>query len=88
MEETQAWIEEMAEHVKAIDKKHLLTVGLEGFYGPTSSPEKEDINPGKWYGKVGSDFLRNSRTPSIDFASVHIYPDHWYAVEVRMLSND
>ncbi|XP_042401377.1 mannan endo-1,4-beta-mannosidase 2-like [Zingiber officinale] len=73
----QAWIEEMAEHVKAIDEKHLLTVGLEGFYGSANSPEKEDINPGKWYGKLGSDFLRNSRTPSIDFASVHIYPDHW-----------
>ncbi|XP_074588277.1 mannan endo-1,4-beta-mannosidase 2-like [Curcuma longa] len=73
----QEWIEEMAEHVKAIDKKHLLTVGLEGFYGPTSSPEKKGVNPEKWYADVGSDFLRNSKTPAIDFASVHIYPDKW-----------
>ncbi|XP_042469148.1 mannan endo-1,4-beta-mannosidase 2-like [Zingiber officinale] len=73
----QEWIEEMAEHVKAIDKKHLLTVGLEGFYGPTSSAEKKGVNPEKWYADVGSDFLRNSKIPAIDFASVHIYPDKW-----------
>ncbi|KAG6521082.1 hypothetical protein ZIOFF_018148 [Zingiber officinale] len=77
LEEAQEWIEEMAEHVKAIDKKHLLTVGLEGFYGPTSSAEKKGVNPEKWYADVGSDFLRNSKIPAIDFASVHIYPDKW-----------
>ncbi|KAG6497969.1 mannan endo-1,4-beta-mannosidase 2-like isoform X1 [Zingiber officinale] len=74
----QEWIEEMAEHVKGIDKKHLVTVGLEGFYGPTSRPEKKDVNPPeKWYGELGTDFLHNSKTPAIDFASVQIYPDKW-----------
>lgn len=76
--EMQEWIEEMAEYVKRIDKKHLLTVGLEGFYGPASPPEKTKVNPGKSYGELGSDFLRNSKTPDIDFASAHIYPDNWY----------
>ncbi|KAJ8491680.1 hypothetical protein OPV22_013401 [Ensete ventricosum] len=73
----QEWIEEMAEYVKRIDKKHLLTVGLEGFYGPASPPEKKKVNPGKSYGELGSDFLHNSKTPDIDFASAHIHPDHW-----------
>ncbi|RWW89599.1 hypothetical protein BHE74_00001408 [Ensete ventricosum] len=76
-EEMQEWIEEMAEYVKRIDKKHLLTVGLEGFYGPASPPEKKKVNPGKSYGELGSDFLHNSKTPDIDFASAHIHPDHW-----------
>lgn len=67
----------MAEYVKSIDKKHLLTVGLEGFYGPTSPPEKLSVNPGEWYNTIGSDFIRNSKISAIDFASVHIYPDQW-----------
>ncbi|WOL02060.1 hypothetical protein Cni_G10779 [Canna indica] len=73
----QEWIEDMAEFVKTIDKKHLLTIGLEGFYGPVSPAAKQNINPGKYYGTLGSDFLRNSRVSSVDFASVHIYPDEW-----------
>ncbi|XP_008791709.2 mannan endo-1,4-beta-mannosidase 2 [Phoenix dactylifera] len=73
----QDWIEEMAEYVKSIDKKHLLTIGLEGFYGPTSPPEKLSVNPGEWYNTIGSDFIRNSKISAIDFASVHIYPDQW-----------
>ncbi|XP_042518847.1 mannan endo-1,4-beta-mannosidase 2 [Macadamia integrifolia] len=72
----QDWIEEMAGFVKSIDKKHLLTVGLEGFYGPTS-PGKLNLNPADWAGAFGTDFIRNSKTPTIDFASVHVYPDHW-----------
>lgn len=72
----QDWIEEMSMFVKSIDSKHLLTVGLEGFYGP-KSPKKVTINPGEWAADLGSDFIRNSQISTIDFASVHIYPDHW-----------
>ncbi|KAG1327309.1 Mannan endo-1,4-beta-mannosidase 6 [Cocos nucifera] len=30
----QDWIIDMSSHIKSIDKKHLVTIGLEGFYGP------------------------------------------------------
>ncbi|KAJ6830339.1 mannan endo-1,4-beta-mannosidase 2-like [Iris pallida] len=73
----QNWIEEMAEHVKSIDRNHLVTIGLEGFYGSTSPPKKLSVNPGEWFGTLGTDFLRNSKIPNIDFTSVHIYPDQW-----------
>lgn len=66
----------MSMFVKSVDKKHLLTVGLEGFYGP-KSPKKSTVNPGDWAADLGSDFIRNSQISTIDFASVHIYPDHW-----------
>ncbi|OVA14921.1 Glycoside hydrolase [Macleaya cordata] len=78
----QDWIEEMAALVKSIDKNHLVTVGLEGFYGPTSTT-KLSINPGDWASNLGSDFIRNSKISDIDFASVHIYPDHWFAEQER-----
>ncbi|KAK9284431.1 hypothetical protein L1049_023604 [Liquidambar formosana] len=73
----QDWIEEMSAFVKSIDKKHLLTVGLEGFYGP-KNPKRLTVNPGDWAALLGSDYIRNSQISTIDFASVHIYPDHWF----------
>ncbi|XP_059663159.1 mannan endo-1,4-beta-mannosidase 2-like [Cornus florida] len=73
----QEWIEEMSTFVKSIDKNHLLTVGLEGFYGP-ESPKRLTINPGEWAATLGSDFIRNSNISTVDFASVHIYPDQWF----------
>ncbi|KAK4438658.1 Mannan endo-1,4-beta-mannosidase 2 [Sesamum alatum] len=72
----QDWIEEMSTFVKSIDSNHMLTVGLEGFYGP-KSPKRLTVNPEFWAAEVGTDFIRNSKISTIDFASVHIYPDHW-----------
>eukprot|EP00250_Pteridium_aquilinum_P002127 c12333_g1_i1 orf=427-1716(+) len=72
----QGWIEEMAAYAKSLDQKHLLTVGLEGFYGQ-STPEKLEKNPGDWAKNLGSDFIRHSKADLIDFASVHAYPDIW-----------
>lgn len=72
----QDWIEEMSAFVKKIDKNHLVTVGLEGFYGP-KTPDRLSVNPEFWASHLGSDFVRNSEVENVDFASVHIYPDHW-----------
>lgn len=74
--ELQDWIEEMSAFVKSIDKNHLLTVGLEGFYGP-KTPKSLTMNPEEWASRLGADFIRNSKISYVDFASVHIYPDHW-----------
>lgn len=72
----QDWIEEMSTFVKSIDRNHLITVGLEGFYGP-KSPKRLTVNPEFWASDIGTDFIRNSKISTVDFASVHIYPDHW-----------
>lgn len=72
----QAWIEEMANFVKSIDPMHLLEIGAEGFYGP-STPAQLHRNPNSYMGQLGNDFLRNHQIPGIDFASVHIYSDSW-----------
>ncbi|XP_031268970.1 mannan endo-1,4-beta-mannosidase 7-like [Pistacia vera] len=69
----QDWITEMASFLKSIDGNHLLEVGLEGFYGPSSS-EKQQYNPNF---QVGTDFITNNQIPGIDFATVHSYPDQW-----------
>jgi mannan endo-1,4-beta-mannosidase len=69
----------MASYVKSIDPVHLLVVGLEGFYGP-STPELMELNPDEYSGVVGTDFIRNHQASGIDLASVHIYPDTWYVI--------
>ncbi|KMZ65910.1 hypothetical protein ZOSMA_306G00150 [Zostera marina] len=72
----QGWIQEMTSYVKMIDPLHLVGIGVEGFYGP-STPERLQFNPNPSTGQLGTDFVRNHRAFGVDFASVHIYPDSW-----------
>ncbi|XP_045807817.1 mannan endo-1,4-beta-mannosidase 4-like [Trifolium pratense] len=69
----QNWVSEMAAYVKSIDSNHLLEIGLEGFYGETTSQKL--FNPNST--QVGTDFISNNQIPEIDFATIHIYPDQW-----------
>ncbi|KEH36174.1 putative mannan endo-1,4-beta-mannosidase [Medicago truncatula] len=66
----QGWISEMASYLKSIDGNHLLEAGLEGFYGQS----KTESNPNF---QVGTDFIANNQIPTIDFATLHSYPDQW-----------
>nr|Q9FUQ6.1 RecName: Full=Mannan endo-1,4-beta-mannosidase 3; AltName: Full=Beta-mannanase 3; AltName: Full=Endo-beta-1,4-mannanase 3; AltName: Full=LeMAN3; Flags: Precursor [Solanum lycopersicum]AAG14352.1 endo-beta-mannanase [Solanum lycopersicum] len=67
------WVQEMASFVKSLDNKHLLEVGMEGFYGD-SIPERKLVNPGY---QVGTDFISNHLINEIDFATIHAYTDQW-----------
>lgn len=60
--------------VKSIDKKHLVGIGMEGFYGD-SNPSRIKFNPNGY--KVGTDFVTNNLIKVIDFATIHAYPDSW-----------
>ncbi len=77
-----AWIGEMAAHVKAIDAKHLLSTGSEGFYGPNGSGK----NPKSWMASNGVDFISNHSPGGIDFASYHAYPDLWSLTKNQTLN--
>ncbi|XP_059668149.1 mannan endo-1,4-beta-mannosidase 6 isoform X1 [Cornus florida] len=77
----QAWIEEMAVYVKSIDPKHLVEIGLEGFYGP-STLNRVQFNPNTYAQQVGTDFIRNHQILGVDFASVHIYADSWVSQSI------
>jgi len=63
----------MAPYLKSIDGKHLLEVGLEGFY----EVSKQRSNPNI---QVGTDFITNDQIRGIDFATVHAYPEQWYGL--------
>ncbi|KAF3794411.1 Mannan endo-1-4-beta-mannosidase 4 [Nymphaea thermarum] len=70
----KSWVAEMAAYLKSIDSKHLLAIGLEGFYGGSSTPDRKQFNPD---GEVGTDFIANNQVPEIDFATIHAYSDQW-----------
>ncbi|OVA04199.1 Glycoside hydrolase [Macleaya cordata] len=74
----QGWVQEMATYTKSIDNKHLLEIGMEGFYGD-SMPEKKQLNPGGY--KFGTDFISSNLIKEIDFATIHAYPDLWLSGE-------
>ena len=76
----QDWVADMAAWTKSLDPVHLLTVGSEGFFGP-SSPLYQYANPGPWASLLGVDFVANHKAKGIDFASTHIYVDQWFCVE-------
>uniref|UniRef100_A0A0E0F1Y8 mannan endo-1,4-beta-mannosidase n=1 Tax=Oryza meridionalis TaxID=40149 RepID=A0A0E0F1Y8_9ORYZ len=78
----QAWIEEMASYVKSVDPVHLLEIGIEGFYGP-STPELLPVNPDEYSGHAGTDFIRNHQAPGIDLASIHVYSDTWLPHSIK-----
>ncbi|CAL9086362.1 unnamed protein product [Musa acuminata var. zebrina] len=72
-----AWVQEMASYTKSLDSKHMLEIGMEGFYGD-SMPEKKQYNPGY---QVGTDFITSNLIDEIDFATIHAYPDVWLAAQ-------
>ncbi|KAE9596504.1 putative mannan endo-1,4-beta-mannosidase [Lupinus albus] len=68
------WIQEMATYVKSIDNKHLLSIGMEGFYGE-ETPDRKQYNPSNY--TVGTEFVKNHLVKEIDFTTIHAYPDRW-----------
>jgi hypothetical protein len=66
------WINEMGAYIKGIDPNHMLTTGEEGFRYNTSGSSSY---PDSGYDKT--DFARNILSSYVDFATIHVYPQHW-----------
>lgn len=63
------WADEMSTYVKAIDQRHLVAVGDEGFF-----------KGGTDWGYDGADGIDHRALldlPHIDFGTYHLYPDTW-----------
>eukprot|EP01024_Parvocaulis_polyphysoides_P016920 TRINITY_DN17492_c2_g1_i2.p1 TRINITY_DN17492_c2_g1~~TRINITY_DN17492_c2_g1_i2.p1 ORF type:complete len:409 (+),score=60.32 TRINITY_DN17492_c2_g1_i2:235-1461(+) len=70
------WMDEMAAFVKSLDPNHLVTSGSEGFFGRQSSLQVLNDNPGSWAQCTGDDFVLIHDSPDIDYAVMHVYPEH------------
>jgi hypothetical protein len=52
-----------------------VTIGSEGFFGEDSIKVKS--NPQTWGSQIGQDFTANHMPKSIDYLTVHMWPDNW-----------
>jgi mannan endo-1,4-beta-mannosidase len=68
-----AWVAEMSAYIKSIDSNHLVTTGITGYYGPANASR----NTHSWMQSTGTDFIDNHVHASIDFATFHVWPQHW-----------
>lgn len=59
----ERWVRQSAALIKSIDPAHLVTIGSEG-----ETPYKDYVH---------ADFVKDHKTPGIDFATVHIWPANW-----------
>jgi mannan endo-1,4-beta-mannosidase len=66
------WADEMTRHIKSIDRRHLTSVGDEGFF--CLEPGHEDWTRGCG---EGVDTVAFTRLPAVDLMSFHIYPTSW-----------
>ncbi|KDR77624.1 hypothetical protein GALMADRAFT_155465 [Galerina marginata CBS 339.88] len=67
------WVSTISSYIKSIDSNHMVTVGDEGWFTPsqgygTSYP---------YSGSIGIDWVTNLKISSIDYGTVHLYPDSW-----------
>lgn len=66
-----AWAKEISAYIKSIDSNHLVALGDEGFYNLPGNPSYPH------QGTEGIDFDANLQISTLDFGTVHSYPNHW-----------
>jgi mannan endo-1,4-beta-mannosidase len=67
-----AWADEMTRHIKSVDRKHLASVGDEGFFCDDRASADWTVNCGE-----GVDSIALAKLPAVDVMSYHLYPHHW-----------
>lgn len=74
----QKWFEYHSWFVRQYDDQHLLTTGIEGFFGNSTPNIAKYTNPFGSSVTEGTDFVRNHRDlPNIDFCVHHMWVDNW-----------
>ena len=76
----RAWVAEMSALLRGLDGNHMVAIGDEGFYGADGGAPWCPAGGGPtgrqwWCNGSAGDWLGLLRTPGIDFASLHMYPD-------------
>ena len=70
---TTPWAREMSDYMKSIDPNHLVAVGDEGF----SCLRYQTCNDATCDCYYGVDNHNLTALPSVDFMSLHLYPESW-----------
>jgi len=75
----RSWLADMSSYLKSIDPLHLVGSGEEGFDVTSVHYSLSSYHQQQWLfdGTAGVSFSSNLEIPSLDFASIHLYPDFW-----------
>lgn len=65
------WTSEMSTYIKSLDTNHMVALGDEGFFR-----DLENLDP-YYNGSFGVNWSRILNISTVDFGTVHVYPDHW-----------
>ena len=84
----RSWVKEMSTYIKSTDPNHLVTIGDEGFYGGNETGGVECVRDQWWCNGQSGDWLGLLTTPSIDFATLHVYPDVFHMSEWSIESSE
>jgi mannan endo-1,4-beta-mannosidase len=77
----RSWVTEMASFIKSNDPNHLVTIGDEGFYGLNETGGVVCVRDQWWCNGQSGDWLGLLSISSIDFATLHVYPDVFHMGE-------
>lgn len=66
------WADEMTRHIKSVDRRHLASVGDEGFFCDDRTSSDWTVNCGE-----GVDVVAFTKLPAVDVMSYHLYPKPW-----------
>ncbi|KAG5636732.1 hypothetical protein H0H81_007061 [Sphagnurus paluster] len=67
------WIRDISSYIKSIDSNHMVTVGDEGWLTPSDGLGSSY----PYQGGEGIDWTTNLKISSIDYGTVHLYPEGW-----------
>ena len=72
-----AWVSDVSSHVKTVAPDVLVTIGSEGFYAGDDAA-RTARNPQAWGSLIGQHFMRDGAIPTVDFLTLHYWPDNWF----------
>ena len=73
-----SWISTMSSYIKSIDSAHMVTVGDEGWFTSAQGYDTSSYSSSYPYsGTIGIDWVTNLKISTIDYGTVHLYPDSW-----------
>ncbi|KZO90088.1 glycoside hydrolase family 5 protein [Calocera viscosa TUFC12733] len=65
------WVSTMSAYIKSLDKNHLVAIGDEGWF------QRPGAQPYPYDPSVGISFDDNILVPTLDWATLHLYPEYW-----------
>ena len=68
------WASDVSKYIKSLDREHMVSLGDEGWLPPSYAGGDGSY---AYSGYEGVDFIKNLAIPTLDYGTVHMYPNQW-----------